>query len=220
MDSERFAATRRDYRGQPLEESQLVADPIEQFQRWFDEVLALDTLEPAAVALATTDDGQPSLRFVLLRGVSAEGFDVYTNLESRKSRELLANPRAALAWYWPELDRQVRAVGAVTPVSEDVADRYFATRPVGSQIGAWASPQSDPIPDRAVLEARINEACARFGVADLDARVGAVPRPPHWGGWRLHPVEMEFWQGRSNRLHDRFRYTRVGAGWERQRLAP
>jgi pyridoxamine 5'-phosphate oxidase len=167
------------------------------------------------MALATVGaDGRPAVRMVLLKGFDARGFAFYTNLESRKAAELAANPRAALLFWWDRLHRQVRVEGPVEPVEAAEADAYFASRPYGSRIGAWASPQSRVVEGRAVLEAREAELAARF---PEDA---PVPRPPHWGGYRVRPELFEFWQGRRSRLHDRLRYAREGSGWRVERLAP
>ena len=221
MDHEAFAARRSEYSGAPLGVDDVAADPIEQFRRWFDEILAAGAHEPEAMALATVANMQPSLRFVLLRGFDDRGFVFYTNLESRKGRELAVNPHVALAWHWPELERQVRVVGVAAPVSDEEADAYFATRPVGSQLGAWASPQSRIIFDRAALDASLDEVRERFAIDDVSGGPsGAIPRPDHWGGWRVVPAEVEFWQGRPSRLHDRVQYRRNDETWERVRLAP
>lgn len=219
MDAQDFAARRRQYAGRPLRASDVAPDPFDQFHLWFEEIVAAGGAEPEAVALATDDDGQPSVRFVLLRGVDARGFVFYSNRTSRKGRELDANPRAALAWHWPELERQVRVVGAVQIVDPGEADAYFATRPLGSRLGAWASPQSAVIADRAALDARLDAVRERFGLGDGDAEA-EIPRPEFWVGWRVIPDEVEFWQGRADRLHDRIRYRRDGNGWLRERLAP
>jgi pyridoxamine 5'-phosphate oxidase len=209
-----LARMRQEYGERGLRRSDLVADPLEQFTRWFDEAQSAPILEPNAMTLATVDAaGRPSARTVLLKGIDRRGLAFYTNLDSRKARELAANPNAALVFWWPPQGRQVRFEGAVEPVDDAEADAYFATRPRGSQIGAWASAQSSVVADRAALEAAEREIAARFAS-------GPVPRPPFWGGYRLVPVRVEFWQGRSNRLHDRLRYTRRGDGWELERLAP
>jgi pyridoxamine 5'-phosphate oxidase len=169
---------------------------------------------PETVVLATaTPDGAPSARAVLLKGVDERGFAVFTNLESRKGRELDANPRAALVFLWPALGRQVRVEGASEPLDRPEVDAYFATRPRGSQIGAWASPQSSVIPGRDDLEARVAETEERFGA-------GEVPAPRFWGGYRIRPEAVEFWQHRDDRLHDRLRYRRSADGWTVERLAP
>jgi pyridoxamine 5'-phosphate oxidase len=200
-----------------LTEADLLDDPLALFARWYAE--ARDAQEAHApqvdaMTLATaTPDGRPSARTVLLKGVD-RGFTFFTNYESRKGRELDANPHAALVWLWAPLERQVRAAGPVERLSAAESDAYFATRPRGSQLGAWASQQSRPLADRAQLAERW---------AQLDARYAdePVPRPPHWGGWRLVPREIEFWQGRADRLHDRFAYVRAAdGGWSRTRLAP
>jgi pyridoxamine 5'-phosphate oxidase len=198
-----------------LSEDELPSDPIALVQRWFAEARALGIEQADAMTLATaTPDGRPSARAVLLKGIDARGFAFYTNYESRKGRELDANPRAALALLWIPLQRQVRVTGAVARLSAEESDAYFATRPRGSQLAAWASAQSRPLADRAELEARWEALDERYGGL-------AVPRPPHWGGYRVEPDEIEVWQGRANRLHDRFAYTRgADGGWERVRLQP
>jgi pyridoxamine 5'-phosphate oxidase len=209
-----LARMRQEYDERGLRKSDLVADPLEQFARWFDEARNAPILEPNAMTLATVDAaGQPSARTVLLKAVDRRGVTFYTNLESRKARELAANARAALLFWWPPQGRQVRFEGEIERVDDAEADAYFATRPRGSQIGAWASAQSTVVADRAALDAAEREMAARF--AD-----GPVPRPPFWGGYRLVPTRVEFWQGRINRLHDRLRYTRRGDHWDLERLAP
>ena len=191
-------------------------DPIVQFERWFKEAVAAELPEPTAMALATvTPEGRPSVRMVLLKGVDQRGFVFYSNYESRKARELAANARAALVFYWHPLDRQVRIEGSVERATPQESDTYFQCRPRGSCISAWASPQSEVIADRRVLESRSAELAAQFGDEP-------IPRPPFWGGYRVVPTSIEFWQGRANRLHDRLRYTRERptAPWTIERLAP
>jgi pyridoxamine 5'-phosphate oxidase len=198
----------------PLSADELDADPVAQFQRWFEEATETGIALPHAMALATADaEGRPSVRHVLLRGIDRRGFVFYTNRESRKGRELAANPQAALVFFWTSLDRQVSARGPVEPVSDEESDAYFASRPRDAQIGAWASHQSEPLDSREALDARVREAEAHHAGAE-------VPRPPYWGGYRVVPDEFEFWQGRRHRLHDRFVYRRDGEGWTIRRLSP
>ena len=197
----------------PLLRSALADDPIEQFRDWYERAGREVTL-PHAMTLATVDaDGAPDARMVLLKGFAAEAFRFFTNLSSAKARQLEATPRAALVLYWRELDRQVRVRGPAEQLPEAASDEYFASRPRDSQIGAWASPQSEPLPDRATLDARVDEMERRFSG-------GEVPRPASWGGYALRPEQIEFWQGQTGRLHDRFLYTREGEGWRIERLAP
>jgi pyridoxamine 5'-phosphate oxidase len=197
----------------PLHRSALADDPIEQFRDWYDRAAGEVPLADA-MALATVDsDGAPDARMVLLKGFGPDGFRFFTHLGSAKARQLEAAPRAALILYWRELDRQVRIRGGVEklPASDD--DAYFATRPPEARIGAWASPQSQPIADRDALDARVREIGKRFAGGD-------IPRPDFWGGFLVRPERIEFWQGQAARLHDRFVYTRAGDGWEIKRLAP
>jgi pyridoxamine 5'-phosphate oxidase len=199
-----------------LHEDDLAADPFEQFGRWY-ELAAAEVPLADAMTVATVDaDGAPDARMVLLRGHGADGFRFHTNYESAKAVEIAADPRAALVVYWREHDRQVRARGRIERLSPADSDAYFATRPRESRLGAWASPQSRPLADRADLDHRLEEVRTRF------AELEDIPRPEHWGGYLLRPRTIEFWQGQQARLHDRFLYTRGGDGesWTAQRLAP
>jgi pyridoxamine 5'-phosphate oxidase len=208
------SALRRDYMQRALDEADLAPDPIQQFALWFEEARHCPEIaEVNAMVLSTiSPEGQPHARYVLLKGFDAQGFVFFTNYASEKGRDIEANPRAALTFGWIEQERQVRIEGAVSPMPRSAVEDYFRTRPRGSRLGAWASDQSNVIVNRAVLEARLAEAEARFP--------GDVPPPPTWGGYRLGPERIEFWQGRTNRLHDRLRYRKDGAAWIIERLAP
>lgn len=204
---------RREYLGRPLSETESEADPFRQFTRWFDEVRTLET-DPTAMALATaTRDGRPSVRTVLLKGVDGRGFVFYTNYGSRKAREMEATGHASLLFYWGSLERQVRVAGTVERVSAAESDAYFATRPLESRWSVYASRQSEAIDSREALESRYEVARQTYGES--------VPRPGWWGGFRVVPYEVEFWQGRPSRLHDRLQYVKDSDGsWRRERLAP
>ncbi|HZP86647.1 MAG TPA: pyridoxamine 5'-phosphate oxidase [Burkholderiales bacterium] len=205
---------RKEYAHEKLDEREVARDPMLQFSRWFEEALKADVPEPNAMTLATANAaGKPSARIVLLKGYDARGFVFFTNYESRKGRELAANAQAALLFHWIELERQVRVEGYVERVSDEESDAYYRSRPLGSRLGAWASPQSTVLPHREDLEARLAEVSARYG--------DDPPRPAHWGGYRLVPQALEFWQGRPDRLHDRLHYLRQQSGeWKIERLAP
>ena len=218
-----LASLRKSYERAALDEDSALADPIAQFALWMRQALDAQLPEPNAMTLATVGpDGRPSTRVVLIKGADERGFVWYTNYDSRKGRELAQHAHAALQFHWVELERVVRIEGRVEKTSDAESDAYFASRPLDSRIGAWASPQSQPIASRAVLVANAAKYSAQFLLNP--------PRPPHWGGYRLVPDRMEFWQGRPSRLHDRLRYERhtatgdapsaTGSHWVRQRLAP
>lgn len=205
---------RRDYLRDLLDEAHAAVEPFAQFGAWLDAAIDAELLEPHAMTLATADmHGTPSARTLLLRGWDERGFVFFTNYDSQKGHELAGRPRAALLFYWAELERQVRIEGDARKLSPPESDAYFARRPRGHRLSTWASPQSRPVPDRATLEAAMADVELRF--ADVE-----VPRPPYWGGYRLTPDRFEFWQGRLNRVHDRLCYRRDGNAWTRERLAP
>lgn len=209
-----IADLRRDYKARALGESDAPADPFVLYRQWLDEAVRAELLDATALTLATASpDAVPAARIVLLKDVTDRGFVFFTNYESAKAAHLEANPRAALVSFWADLERQVRITGTVARVAPAVSDEYFQSRPLDSQLGAWASPQSRPIADRAALERRMAEVTTEYAGRD-------VPRPPHWGGYEVTASTIEFWQGRPNRLHDRLRYVREASGWRLERLAP
>jgi len=212
-----LADLREEYARTALTMDAVAKDPLEQFRTWFQEAQDAEVPEPNAMTLATAAaDGTPSARTVLLKGVDERGFQFYTNYDSRKGRELSQNPHAALVFWWPPLERQVRVEGSVRRLSDEESTAYFHQRPRGSQLGAWASPQSRVVEEREVLEQSLQEAEAQYGDREQ------IPRPPHWGGYVVQPSLVEFWQGRRNRLHDRLRYRRPDHSdrWILERLAP
>ena len=211
MDS--IAQLRKNYTFGQLTETDVPVDPLSLFQIWFDQAVKAECPEPNSMTLATADKaGNPSARIVLLKGADQNGFSFFTNYESQKGKELAVRPQAALLFHWHELERQVRIKGIVDRISASESDEYFHSRPAASRIGAWASPQSAQIPHREFLEQAEEKFKAQFGQVP--------PRPEHWGGYRLHPSEFEFWQGRPSRLHDRIHYQQDGATWRIVRLAP
>lgn len=209
-----IADIRKDYKLKSLLEKDVKSDPIDQFAEWWSEAVSSQIEEVNAMTLATaTPNGLPLARIVLLKGFTHEGFKFYTNYLSHKGTELAENPHAALVFFWKELERQIRIEGTVEKVSEEDSEAYFKTRPVASRIGAWASPQSTPIAGRGIIEKNVLKYRKQFGE-------GNIPKPPHWGGYLVKPVKIEFWQGRPSRLHDRILYTKQDLDWKIERIAP
>lgn len=210
-----LADLRKEYTKFSLDISTVLADPIAQFERWFQEAIKSEVPEPNAMNLATVNEnGRPSSRIVLLKGIEDKHFLFYTNYFSKKGKELENSPACAVTFFWPELERQVRIEGLADRVAEKISDTYFQSRPRGSQIGAWASPQSSVISDRKILEERQKSIETKFAGKDK------LPRPHQWGGYKIAPYLIEFWQGRANRLHDRIEYTLIDEAWQIHRLAP
>jgi pyridoxamine 5'-phosphate oxidase len=212
--STNIADIRREYSLRSLTENDIAPDAIEQFTRWWDDAVKSEIFEVNAMTLATsTKNGTPSARIVLLKGYDERGFIFFTNYESQKGKDLAENPNAALVFFWKEIERQIRIEGVVEKTTAQESDEYFSSRPAGSRIGAWASPQSSIIENRQILELNTERYAEEFK--------NSIPRPPHWGGYRVMPLRLEFWQGRSNRLHDRIQYTKTADGsWKAERLAP
>ena len=209
-----ISSIRKDYQLKSLSETDVLLHPIDQFSKWWDEAIASKIEEVNAMALSTvTQEGKPSSRVVLLKGFDEAGFVFFTNYESEKGKQLIEHPFASLVFFWKELERQVRIEGSCVKTSEKESDDYFHSRPPESQLGAWASPQSRVIEGRHILEERLKDLKMRFST-------GTIPRPPHWGGLRVIPEKVEFWQGRSSRLHDRILYQKNADGWGIFRLAP
>lgn len=210
-----LSSMRKEYTQSALHEADMAGDPVTQFGVWFQQAVAAEVPEANAMTLATaTPEGRPSARIVLLKGYDDRGFTFHTNYDSRKGAEIEANPYVALVFFWPALERQVRIEGRVERTSEAESDDYFQSRPAGARLGAWASKQSVVIPDRKAMEARLRE-------LEEEYSDGNIPRPSHWGGFRVEPEAVEFWQGRASRLHDRLRYVRSSqGGWTIQRVAP
>ena len=214
MENKDLAHIRRDYSREGLSEEQVANDPFVQFGRWMDEAITAELPEPTAMSLSTASaEGRPSSRMVLLKGFDNSGFVFYTNYNSQKGRELADNPFAALTFFWPELERQVRITGLVSKVSAEESDEYFKSRPFTSRVGAWASNQSETIDLKMTVAAKAAKLLVKYAS-------GNVPRPPHWGGYRVIPDQIEFWQGRPSRLHDRIVYKLDGESWNIIRLSP
>ena len=214
MRTKNISAIRKEYLITQLNEDDVQSDPLKQFEQWLNEAVESNVNEPTAMTLATsTFEGKPSARVVLLKGVSPEGFSFFTNYDSKKGKQILQNPYGALVFFWPELERQVRIEGKVAKLTDKQSDEYFKTRPEGSKIGAWASPQSQVIPNRKYLENLKSDFHEEFSKR-------TIKRPPNWGGYVLAPTCIEFWQGRADRLHDRIQYTLTNGVWTIERLAP
>lgn len=210
-----IADIRQEYSKYSLDIESIDKNPLQQFKRWFDEAIAAHVVEPNALTLSTvSENGFPSGRIVLLKGIENEKFQFYTNYQSQKGKELETNPACALTFFWPELERQVRVDGIASRLDQSVSENYFQSRPRESQIGAWASPQSAVIASREILEKRVVEMQKKFEGADK------LPKPNQWGGYAVDPIRIEFWQGRPSRLHDRIVFTKSDAGWAINRLAP
>jgi pyridoxamine 5'-phosphate oxidase len=206
---------RKEYSRATLDTSNVLSDPIKQFEKWFDEAVQAGISEPNAMHLATVNEqGKPSSRIVLLKGLEKNGFVFYTNYQSKKGKELEANPACATTFFWPDIERQVRIEGIAGRVDNGTSDTYFQSRPRGSQIGAWASPQSSVIENRTILEERATQIEKKF------ENLKVLPRPHQWGGYRIDPLLIEFWQGRGSRLHDRIQFTKIDGVWKINRLAP
>lgn len=206
---------RSEYAKESLDVTSIDKDPIKQFEKWFEEAIAGNIMEPNAMSLATVSvDNRPSLRIVLLKGIDEGKFLFYTNYQSRKGNQLEANPACALTFFWPELERQVRIEGTVERVATEKSVEYFQSRPRGSQLGAWASPQSSPLKDRTLLEQRLQDMEKKFAGTEV------LPKPQQWGGYAVNPLLIEFWQGRTNRLHDRIEFVKTDGVWTMNRLAP
>ncbi|MEM1124031.1 MAG: pyridoxamine 5'-phosphate oxidase [Bacteroidota bacterium] len=215
VDNQTIAALREDYRAETLEMNEVDANPFMQFKAWFQTALDSSIKEANAMTIATVDaTGKPSARIVLLKGFDEDGFVFYTNYDSKKGQDLAANPNIAAVFLWKDLERQIRIEGTAEKISRADSLNYYESRPKGSQIGAWVSPQSQVIPDRSVLENKASELKEKYKDADK------LPIPPNWGGYRIRPTLIEFWQGRSSRLHDRICYTLVDGDWKIERLAP
>lgn len=205
---------RQDYKSAELSEKDIVKNPMEQFEKWFSDAVKAQIFEPNVMTLATADKaGRPNARIVLLKGFEADGFSFYTNYLSQKGKEIKKNPFACLVFFWAELERQVRIEGRIEKLDKETSEQYFHSRPTGSQIGAIASPQSQLIKDREVLENKVEELTQQYKDKN-------IPKPAHWGGYIVKPTAIEFWQGRPSRLHDRIKYTFVNGSWKIERLAP
>ncbi|WP_449440426.1 pyridoxamine 5'-phosphate oxidase [Pedobacter steynii] len=214
LTKENIQNLRQDYRSASLSENDVDSNPILQFKKWFQDAVNSQLYEPNVMTLATSDRfGKPTARIVLLKGIDEDGFVFYTNYESKKGHDIVENPQAALVFFWPELERQVRIEGMVSKVSEEVSSEYFHSRPIGSQIGAMASPQSEVISGRELLERKVEQLTTQYAGQE-------IPRPLHWGGYLVEPTHIEFWQGRPSRLHDRIIYDFVEGSWIINRLAP
>lgn len=214
LTKEMIQSLRQDYRSAQFDEADADKNPIKQFEKWFTEALNAQLYEPNVMTLATADkNGKPNARIVLLKGFSESGFSFYTNYLSQKGKELKKNPYACLVFFWAELERQVRIEGRVEKLDKETSEAYFHSRPIGSQIGAIASPQSQVIPSRAILEEKVNQLTNTY-------ENKTVPKPAHWGGYIVKPTSIEFWQGRPSRLHDRLKYDFINGTWQRERLAP